>query len=255
MPPSAGTRAFIGFGDNAPPSPIVSAAYVRTADNGLAIDCRWPINAWDRPISANELHDAARTLRAGGDQVVTGAAFTDQAILDRHDLDQYRIVDFATHGLIAPPREGCPVQPALLTSFGGAKSDGLLSFGEIFNLKLDADLVILSACDTAAGASNAAVRAAGLDTGGGNALGGLVRAFIGAGGRLVVASHWPAPDDYNATRRLFTGLFAAPPGTSVAEAMRQAEVPLMDDAATSHPFYWSGFAIIGDGARPLVGSR
>lgn len=252
-PPSTGTRAFIGFGDNAPPSPVMRAVYMRAA-GGSALDCRWPINAWDRPISATELHDAARQFDSAG-SVVTGTAFTDQAILGRNDLDQYRIIDFATHGLTVAPHPGCPAQPSLLTSFGPAGSDGLLSFSEIFNLKIDADLVILSACDTAAGASSAAVRAAGLNTGGGNALGGLVRAFIGAGGRLVVASHWPAPDDYNATKRLFNGVFSAPAHTSIAEAMRQAEVPLMDDAATSHPFYWAGFAIIGDGARPLDAER
>ena len=99
----------------------------------------------------------------------------------------------------------CAAQPALLTSFGGAGSDGLLTFREIFDLHLDADLVILSACDTAGKASAAATQQAGLATGGDVALDGLVRAFVGAGGRLVIASHWPVPDDYNATQRLITG--------------------------------------------------
>ena len=106
------------------------------------------------------------------------------------------------------------MQPALITSFGPAGSDGLLTFKEIFDLRLDADLVILSACDTASEASTAATRAAGLATGGDVALDGLVRAFVAAGGRLVVASHWPVPDDFNATQRLITGLFSAPAGTS-----------------------------------------
>ena len=93
----------------------------------------------------------------------------------------------------------CAAQPALLTSFGGDGSDGLLTFREIFDLHLDADLVILSACDTAGKASAAATQQAGLSTGGDVALDGLVRAFVGAGGRLVIASHWPVPDDFNAT--------------------------------------------------------
>ncbi|MGK2910909.1 MAG: CHAT domain-containing protein, partial [Sphingobium sp.] len=131
------------------------------------------------------------------------------------------------------------------------KSDGLLQFGEIFDLKLDADVVILSACDTAGKASREATRAAGL-SGGGGALDGLVRAFIGAGGRSVIASHWPAPEEFHATERLISGLFSAPHGMGMADALRGAEVALMDDADTSHPFYWSGFAIIGDGARPLA---
>ena len=92
-------------------------------------------------------------------------------------------------------------------------------------------------------------------SGGGSALDGLVRAFIGAGGRAVMASHWPVPDDFNATERLITGLFRAPPGTSIGDAIGAAERALMDDPETSHPYYWSGFAIVGDGALPLLGAR
>lgn len=146
----------------------------------------------------------------------------------------------------------CPAQPALLTSFGGQGSDGLLTFREIFDLKLDADVVVLSACDTADKASSTATRAAGLATGGDVALDGLVRAFVGAGGRLVVASHWPVPDDYNATQRLIAGLFSATPGEPIAKALRTSQRTLMDDLNTSHPFYWAAFALVGDGERPLV---
>ena len=117
----------------------------------------------------------------------------------------------------------CAAQPALLTSFGGSGSDGLLTFKDIFDLHLDADLVILSACDTAGKASAAATAQAGLGTGGDVALDGLVRAFVGAGARLVVASHWPVPDDFNATQRLITGLFSAPPGTPTVTALRLSQ--------------------------------
>jgi len=140
----------------------------------------------------------------------------------------------------------------LVTSFGGDESDGLLTFAEIFDLNLDADLIVLSACDTAGRASLAATAEAGLTTGGDFALDGLVRAFVGAGGRLVVASHWPVPDDYDATKRLITGMFEAPVGTSVAGALRAAGRSLMDDADTSHPYYWAGFAVIGDGAAQVI---
>jgi CHAT domain-containing protein len=90
-----------------------------------------------------------------------------------------------------------------------------------------------------------------VEGGGGRALDGLVRAFIGAGGREVIASHWPAPDEYQATKRLFESFFAAPQSLGTGEALLTAQTRLMDDAATSHPFYWSGFALIGDGERPL----
>src|SRR3546814_5849509 len=91
--------------------------------------------------------------------------------------------------------------------------------------------------------------------GGGNALDGLVRAFIGAGGRSVIASHWPAPDDFDATKRLIGGLFAAREGESVADALWTTQQQLMDDKATSHPYYWAGFAIVGDGAQALLRSE
>ena len=68
----------------------------------------------------------------------------------------------------------------------------------------------------------------------------------------MIASHWPAPDDFDATRRLIGGLFAAHEGTSVADALWGTQIRLMDDKQTSHPYYWAGFAIIGDGAQPLL---
>ncbi len=127
-----------------------------------------------------------------------------------------------------------------------------MTFQEIFDLKINADLVILSACDTAGAASVAATREAGVASGGGNALDGLVRSFIGAGGRSVIASHWPAPDDFDATKRLIGGLFTATRGESIADALWATQTRLMDDKQTSHPYYWAGFAIIGDGGQALL---
>lgn len=254
--PSTAPRNYIGFGENAPVAAMRQAAFTRSAIAAPNLDCSWSPVEWNHPIPATELREAAGAVGRQGSEVVTGAAFTDNAILARDDLSSFRILHFATHGLVTAPRSGCPARPALLTSFGPPTlSDGLLQFGEIFDLKLNADLVILSACDTAGRASEEATRAAGLGTGGGGALDGLVRAFIGAGGRSVIASHWPAPEEYRATERLISGLFAASPGESTAEAMRRAELVLMDEADTSHPFYWSGFAIIGDGARPMIAGR
>lgn len=251
-PPSAAARDYIGFGENAPVSALRKVALTRGTTGEQGINCNWPAAEWNRPIPATELREAAKQIGLQGSEVLTGPAFTDDAIMAQGNLNDFRILHFATHGLVTAPRAQCPARPALLTSFGNsAKSDGLLQFGEIFDLKLDADVVILSACDTAGKASREATQSAGL-SGGGGALDGLVRAFIGAGGRSVIASHWPAPEEFKATERLINGLFSAPRGMGMAEALRTAEVALMDDADTSHPFYWSGFAIIGDGARPLA---
>jgi CHAT domain-containing protein len=187
--------------------------------------------------------------------VATGDGFTDSGMMSRTDLKDYRVIHFATHGLVTAPRPECPARPALLTSFGTAGSDGLLSFKDIFDLNLDADTIILSACDTAGAATASATREAGITTGGNVALDGLVRAFVGAGARAVIASHWPVPDSFDATRTLITGLFADAGTVSVGEALRRSQVTMMDRVETSHPYYWSGFAIIGDAAKPLIGSQ
>ena len=250
-PPSAAKREYLGLGENTPPSAATAALIPAAADR----DCTLPLSSWAHPISAKELKVASAILQPydpGGVQVVTGDGFTDTALEARSDLSDYRIIHFATHGVVTSRAAKCAAQPALLTSFGGAGSDGLLTFKEVFDLHLDADLVILSACDTASQASFAASQQAGLTTGGDVALDGLVRAFVGAGGRLVLASHWPVPDDYDATERLITGLFSAPPGTPTVTALRISQRQLMDDVHTSHPFYWSAFAAVGDGEIPVI---
>ena len=252
-PRSLAQRDYIGLGNNARPAPGVALARAagRSVDD---VDCDLPLAAWDQPISASELIVARNALGDGHSaraMLVTGAAFTDSDFKDRIDLGDYRIVHFATHGIVTSRSASCPTQPALMTSFGGKDSDGLLTFREIFDVRLDADLVILSACDTAGTANAEATRDAGLGSGGGLALDGLVRAFVGAGARLVIASHWPVPDDFNATQRLIAGMFSAPPGTATVSALRQSQRRLMDDPATSHPFYWAAFAVIGDGLAPV----
>lgn len=249
VPPSAGKRAYLGLGENAPP---FSAASFLSTGGPVQQDCDWPLETWNKPISAAELEFARGAIGLQQAAVLTGAQFNDSEVMNRPDLREYRVLHFATHGLVTAPKPQCPARPALLTSFGPAGSDGLLSFKEVYDLKIDADYVILSACDTAGMATISATREAGIATGGNYALDGLVRAFVGAGARSVIASHWPVPDDYEATKRLITGLFSAPPGTPAGQALRAAQVKLMDDPNTSHPYYWSAFAIVGDAERPLL---
>jgi CHAT domain-containing protein len=243
--PSRARQAYLGLGENAVALTRPLAA--------VADECDWPIAIWQDPISADELRTAEARFGPEHSRLITGASFNDAALLQASDgLDQYRVLHFATHGLVTSPRPDCPARPALVTSFAPDGSDGLLSFREIFDLKLDADVVILSACDTAGSATAAVSREAGIATGGNYALDGLVRAFVGAGARTVVASHWPVPDDYDATKRLVGGLVGAQPGEPLALALEQAQEKLMDDPKTSHPFYWAAFIILGDGAKPLI---
>ncbi len=244
---STAPRNYLGLGRNAKPTARPLAA--------VADECDWPLATWQNPISADELIYAQRTLKIGGSAVLTDAAFNDSALLSSNDLDQYRVLHFATHGLVTAPRADCPARPALVTSFGDTGSDGLLSFREIFDLRLNADLVILSACDTAGMATVAASREAGVTSGGNYALDGLVRAFVGAGARTVIASHWPVPDDFDATKRLIGGVIGSKPGQELADALSTAQEGLMDDPNTSHPFYWAAFIVLGDGAKPLVAAN
>lgn len=250
--PSRAREQYLGLGENEPlgsdPPPRVRAVLASGND-----DCGWTAATWNNPIKKTELIEASRVVGQGESELITGASFTDSAVKRKSNIGDFRILHFATHGLVTPPRPNCPVKPALLTSFGDEGSDGLLTFEEVFDLGLDADLVILSACDTAGAASVEATRAAGLSSGGGTALDGLVRAFIGAGGRAVLASHWPAPDDYRATERLMNEMFRRGRSSAVGEALKQSQELLMEDAETSHPYYWSGFALIGDATKPLLG--
>jgi CHAT domain-containing protein len=254
-PASTASKQFLGFGNNAPVGSAVRVSANRSLSAAGASNCSWPMSEWNNPVSDKELLVAQSAVGLGQAMLVTGKEFSDSNVMARTDLKDYRIVQFATHGLITAPRPECPARPALLTSFGDQASDGLLTFREIYDLKIDADLVILSACDTAGRATVAATREAGVTTGGGSALDGLVRAFIGAGGRAVLASHWPVPDDFKATERLMAGFFQSGNGSSIGDSLAQAQISLMDDPLTSHPYYWSGFAIIGDGARTLLSSR
>lgn len=251
-PPASAPKQYLGLGQNTPPPANAEASLIPAAADR---DCIVPASYWQRPISARELVAAQQVLarlNPNGIELVTGDGFTDTAIKERTDLDQFRVLHFATHGVVTSSRAKCPPQPALLTGFGGQNSDGLLTFRDIFDLRLDADLIILSACDTAGEATAAATQDVGLGTGGDVALDGLVRAFVGAGGRLVLATHWPIPDNFDATQRLITGLFTAPPGTSTEEALRLSQRVLMDELDTSHPVYWAAFAAIGDGEIPVI---
>ncbi|WP_373487527.1 CHAT domain-containing protein [Blastomonas sp.] len=245
--PARGSQAYLGLGENAPPPERITLASGQREAN-----CDWPLDTWRDPISPAELTLARSVLGQNRASVLTQDAFSDTALLGRDDLDQYRILHFATHGLVTAPRPECPARPALVTSFGDASSDGLLSFKEIFDLKLDADLVILSACDTAGLATVSASREAGIETGGNFALDGLVRAFVGAGARSVLASHWPVPDDFNATENLISALFKAEQGVAMNASLAAAQRAAMDDPLTSHPYYWAAFILLGDGTKPLV---
>src|SRR5262249_28607766 len=133
------------------------------------------------PETADELKAIAKRLNVPDSDIHLGSSATETAVKSAA-LADYRIVYFATHGLVAGEIEGLG-EPALVLSLPRAPSpadDGLLTAGEVAQLKLDADWVVLSACNTAAG-----------DKPGAEALSGLARAFFYAGARALLVSHWP----------------------------------------------------------------
>jgi CHAT domain-containing protein len=195
--------------------------------------------------TAAGIQEIALRLGAAPQDVVLGSSFTDAGLLQRTDLSNYKIVFFGTHGLL-PGDNSCLPEPALVTSLGVENSDGFLDASEILNLKLDADLVVLSACSTA-GTGSASADRTGL-VGSGEALGGLARDFIYAGGRGLVVSQWSV--EAEATLLMMRTMFATS-GVSQDEALRVAQIDLMVRREFSHPYYWAGFSLVGDGARAM----
>jgi len=198
------------------------------------------------PETAGEVESVGRTLGAQPGSILLGAAATEGAVRGA-PLDQYAVLYFATHGML-PGELHCQAEPGLVLSpppgpAASPAADGLLSASEIAGLKLNADLVVLSACNTAAGGGSKF---------GGGALEGLADSFFDAGARAVLASHWEVPSA--ATQTLMTGVFARyakDPSHDLAEALRQSQLALIAAPATAHPFNWAAFTLIGDGGTAL----
>ncbi len=244
--PSDAPEPFRGFGAFVPYGPE-QAAVVRDRRNApdVCLDVLAQLGALQPlPGTATEVTAIGRIAGTGPQGVVTGASFTDASLLAT-DLSDARVLHFATHGLL-PISADCLPEPSLATSLG-PDGDGLLEAGEIVELSIDADLVVLSACDTGGTGAGSAL-GTGFRGSGGEALSGLVRAFFYAGARNVVASHWLVPDTETVKlmERLYGGLAE---GESPARAIRDARRELTADPFTSHPFYWAAFEAIGDAAR------
>jgi CHAT domain-containing protein len=254
--PSRARQSFLGFADPATPSRANERAYASVVRRSASLsggrnlgdvceNTRLALLQMPAlPDTADEVRQVGASIPGAREEILVGGAFTDAAVKQRGDLSDYRVLYFATHGLLPQP-SACLPEPALMTSVGGGDSDGLLDTSEILDLKLDADLVVLSACDT--GGAGGDESTTGLQ-GGGEALGGLTRAVIYAGGRSLIVSHWSV--DSAATVRLMTGMFGAG-GNSKAGALARSQLDLMQSEEYSHPFFWAPFTIVGDGARPL----
>jgi CHAT domain-containing protein len=192
------------------------------------------------PETADELRAVAKAVGGAVEDIHLGASATETAIKDKK-LSDYRVIYFATHGLVAGELKGL-AEPALVLSVpqaGTSRDDGLLTASEVAQLKLDADWVVLSACNTAA--ANKA---------GAEAFSGLARAFFYAGARSLLVSHWPV--DSPSAVRLTTGLFERLKENARggrAEALRASMLALMSDPSdvlNAHPAFWGPFTVVGE---------
>jgi CHAT domain-containing protein len=243
-PATAAPRPFLGVGDpdfSGNQGGQALAALASACQEGASIDPALLRSLPPLPETAGEVRTIAATFNAGPDDMLLGSNAS-EANLRARSLGQYAVLYFATHAML-PGELHCQAQPGLvLTPPAGAASadnDGLLTAGEIAGLRLNAGLVVLSACNTAA---------AGGSRFGGSALEGLAEAFFSAGAHAVLASHWEVPS--LATTTLMTTLFvqrAQNPGHDTAEALRQAQLALIAQQVTANPYQWAAFSLIGDG--------
>jgi CHAT domain-containing protein len=275
-PPKGERRAFIGFGD--PWFSTQQAAEAqrqtqvaqlqtrgartllqtrslslvrRSAPTTQSIDSAEIAQLPRLPDTADEVRAIAVALNADLTQDVFTGRDANERRVRTMDLSNRKVVMFATHGLIPGDLNGL-TQPALALSapnVADTDGDGLLTLDEVLALKLNADWVVLSACNTATG-----------DGAGAEAVSGLGRAFFYAGTRALLVSNWPV--ETTSARTLTTDLFrrqAQNATLSRAEALRQAEIALIDGAgyvdpdskatvfSYAHPIFWAPFSLVGDG--------
>ena len=247
---ATGSRPIVGFGD-----PVLAGsgqdrqlATVRSlfAGNSSVANVEAIRKAPSLPETADELRAIAKLLKADGDALYLGERASETRV-KQMDLTPYQLVAFSTHGVTAGELPGL-YEPGLIMTppeVGSEQDDGYLSASEISQLKLNADWVLLSACNTASSDGRP----------GAEDLSGLARAFFYAGARSLLVSHWPV--DSKATKELVVGVItemAKTPGLAKAEALQRASLSLSKKKELSHPFFWAPFVVAGEGGASLSGT-
>jgi CHAT domain-containing protein len=244
---TSGSRPFFGMGDpvlegpdpaerQRGPKRRQAQSPVGFYRNGLA-DIRALRELAPLPDTADELRAIGKVLGATPDAINLREAASETKVKSA-PLSEYRIIQFATHGLVGGELSGL-AEPALVLTppkVPTEADDGLLTASEIAALKLNADWVVLSACNTAAGSGAE----------GAEALSGLARAFFYAGARALLVSHWAVYSTAatDLTTKTFAALAAAPQ-IGRAEAFRRAMLDLI--AKGEPPGYWAPFVVVGEG--------
>lgn len=218
-------------------------------DNDEIVSCT--IDNLNRlPDTSEEIKHIAEALGANPDRDIFLGRRASEHQVKSMDLSDRRVIAFATHALVAGDLDGLH-QPALALSapsISGDNEDGLLTMGEILKLKLNADWIVLSACNTGAAEGKGA-----------DAISGLGRAFFYAGTRAILVSMWPV--ETTSARKLTTGLFRyqkEDKKLSRARALRKSVLELIDGpglkddvtgkiaASYAHPLFWAPFILVGE---------
>jgi CHAT domain-containing protein len=191
------------------------------------------------PEAASQVRALGRLYGPSLSKVITGSAAREELV--KEQSDRYRILHLATHGIL---NDVSPMYSNVMLSQTAGKSeeDGLLEAWEMMNLNLNADLVVLAACETARGR-----------TGAGEGVIGMTWALFVAGCPRTVVSQWKVEASSTTAlmlefhKRFKTRYGGKQPAVSTAEAMRQAALKVMKNPEYAHPFYWGGFVVVGDG--------
>jgi len=198
------------------------------------------------PDTADEINALAATLGADDTAIYLQARATEVRARSM-DLSEYSILAFATHGLVSGELKGLAEPALVLTPLetGTTDDDGLLTPSEIATLNLNADWVILSACNTAAADG----------TPGAEGLSGMAKAFFYAGARTLLVSHWSVNSE--AAVAITTGMLgemADKPEIGRAEGLRRSMLAMMETEGKdhfAHPMFWAPFVVVGEGGRPM----
>lgn len=260
-------RSFIASRNFAPSKasqPLIGFAAPETVASGrLAADERYQVGPclltgeqledWSNrfvPIPDTDIRLASQALGLSqAPRIIRGGEFSDTRVrrmgAQSGDLSEYKVLHFSTHGVTEGQFDCADAPAALITSLGDdAESDLLLSFAEIAQLRLDANLVVLAACETASETGEVAQQRAG-EARPGSTLEGLVRAFFAAQARAVMATYWEASNEAP-TEEFMAEFYRAGRTNDIASSLNQAQRSLMVDDDTSHPFFWGGFFVVGD---------
>lgn len=239
-------QPWFGFGDFRPtPLPLAQKSFppATCGDSADAFANRLP----PLPGTLRELDLARQSLGAPAQNVLLGPAFT-SAEVRKMPLKDYRILHFATHGLL-PGDLTCLTESAIVTSPSpGAKdaSGSLLTVSQVVELDLDADAVILSACNSGGGSGTPTGNQAG------ESLSGLARAFFYAGARSLLVTHWSVDDTATAYLVAYSLKVAGVTDGGIAASVRSAQLSMINGTgglpeAWAHPYFWAPLALIGDG--------